>query len=122
MSNKHVWFLPFQENLNEVYSLIARHNEEGCDGCCCVDDASDILFGDIDRAISRGYFDHCDEIIRLIDINLLDPNILVMVLEVTFTAAFALANRAKFFADTENFLVSLIGVDETNKVLDPIRQ
>jgi hypothetical protein len=73
--------------LTNIYLLVDQHR---------VDDATNILFERMDELLSAGKFQLCDDLLRSIDLQRLDTNLVVAVLSITLVAADHLPYRQRF--------------------------
>lgn len=90
--------LNIAEALTDLYSLVARGRP---------DDAIDILFQNVDELLTRGDFAGCDELLRVVDLNHLDTNLVVALLSITAGASAHLRERGAVFARAKEVLLKL---------------
>ncbi|WP_428265089.1 hypothetical protein [Haliangium sp.] len=97
--------------LGDVYSLVARQQP---------DEAIDILFDHIDELLSEGQFARCDSVLRAIDLDRLDTNLVVAVLSITLSAADELPHRARLLSRAEKRL-SVLAPERVERLLHGLR-
>ena len=81
-----------------------------------IDQATDILFQDIDNLLSSGEFDLCNELIQNIDLDRFDTNLLVGLLSITYAAHDKLPYRKQLYAKIE-FIFNIYEPDRINALL-----
>lgn len=74
--------------IDEIYRCIEAKD---------IDQATDILFQDIDSLLSSGEFDLCNELIQTIDLSRFDTNLLVGLLSITHAAHDKLPYRKQLY-------------------------
>jgi len=70
-----------------AYSQVFQSNNEG---------AVDVIFDQLDQLLLDGDFLKCDEVLREIDVNLLNAHTIIAILSVTLRASKKLENRVDF--------------------------
>lgn len=80
--------MPHKDDLQKIYDLIDQQKPHA---------AVDILFRNIDTLLRNGQFDVCDGLIKGIDLQRLDTNLIVALLSITLPAADKLPYRPSLF-------------------------
>ncbi len=84
--------------LPEVYALIEQGDDES---------AADIVVDVVDELLSASDFSRCDELLQMVDVKRLNPNLLITFLAVSLPAKQKLPSRSQLLRRTETRLAEL---------------